>query len=293
MPLAWDGPYCLFLHACDDSSRPRPWRMPQRRLAHWLLVASLEGDERITVDGRDFAIPRGGGYLIQPGALHTLTSAQGNRPAWVHFDVAFDARRIAHPHAGPYESELGRRASLLQPSAVDTWGVDLPVAVPPELAPMVATSIPRMVHAFRSGRVGVLEATHLLSGVMVALVAWAWRGRDDGAQGAEARIARAEAIAERSLGADFGVDEFAAAAGYSRSRFSAVYTRLRGISPGEHLRRSRMRAAEALLTRPELSVAAVGGMVGYPDATVFGRVFRSHAGATPGTWRRSRGVRDG
>jgi AraC-like DNA-binding protein len=288
MPIAWDGPYCPYIHGCNDDRRPQPWRLPHRRLAHYVLVTSLDGPEAITVDGRAAAVPRGGSYLIAPGQLHDLSSP-GNRVVWVHFDLRWDAKREEHPYAGAYEPELGRRAKFLQPSSREVYGVDLPVLAPEELGPELRAGMPRIIGSWqRGGPIGVLEATHQLAGLLLSWVGLVSRARGDDASD-EARIARAEAVAARSLGSDFGVDQFAAVAGWSRSRFSAVFSRLRGLSPGDWLRRERMRSAAALLARPELTVAAVGALVGYADPTVFGRVFRAHHGKTPGGWRAGRG----
>jgi len=74
----------------------------------------------------------------------------------------------------------------------------------------------------------------------------------------------------------------------SRSHFCEVYEQVRGSSPGEFLRGERIRQAELLLRRSELSISAIGEMVGYPDPTVFVRSFRLARKVTPGEWRRRR-----
>lgn len=286
--LAWEGPYCPYIHACDDRPRQIAWSMPQRRLAHYLLVTSLLGLEHLTVDGAAYAVPNGGSYLIPPGALADIGSIAGNQPVWVHFDVRFDPRRAEHPHASSYESELGERAALLQPGPRETWGVDLPVLVPPALTPLFREAVPRLVRRWLEGhRLAVLDATNQLASLLLAWVNHAWdESEAPPALTAEARIARAESLALRNLDTPFGVEEFAAAAGYSRTRFSAVYQQLRGTSPGEFLRRERLRLAETLLARDDLTIARVGELVGYADPTVFGRFFRTHHRVSPGEWRR-------
>jgi AraC-like DNA-binding protein len=286
MPIAWDGPFCPYVHCADDSVRPRPWRLPHRRLAHYLMFTSMDGPEEDVIDGRTVVVPEGATCLIPPGALHDLSS-RANRPVWVHFDLRWDPHRAQHPYAGDYEADLGRRRRFLQPSPQELFGMDLPLFAPDELTPLFHATMPRIVAAWqRGGRIGLLEARHLLAGLMLSWVGHALREQDAGDD--QARVARAESVALRSLGAAFGVDEFAAASGWSRSRFCAVFARLRGASPGTWLRRERMRSAASLLARPDLTVAAVGALVGYPDPTVFGRVFRSHHGMTPGEWRERR-----
>ncbi len=285
MPIAFDGPYSVFVHCADDSRRPRPWRLLNRRLAHYLLVVSTEGEERITADGHEYQVAQDGAYLLAPGVLHSLTSLRGNRPAWVHFDVRYDPQRANHPQAGEYESELLGRAKLLQPAPREVWGIDLPVLIPAPALPAVASSVARIISSWRGQQpLDRLEAGHELAGLLLQIVR-VCTGTDQRPQPPSERLARAEAVARRSLGADFGVAEFAAAAGYSRSRFSALYRRTRGIGPGAFLRRERLALAESLLARSDLPVGEVGDLVGYPDPTVFGRVFRAQHGMGPRAWR--------
>jgi AraC-like DNA-binding protein len=284
--IAWDGPYCPYVHVCDDSRRPWPWRLPNRRLAHYLLVVSFDGDERIEVDGRAYRIPAGGGYLIAPGQLHTLSSERGNRPAWIHFDVRFDPRRASHPYAGAYDAQLGPRARLLQPSPREVWDAELPVALPEPALPALRGAVPRVISAWQQGGPWRRwEASHELGGLLLQLVMACVGGDRPAGEPVPVRLARAEAVARRSLGAEFGVAEFAAAAGYSRSRFCALYRANRGIGPGAFLRQCRLALGRELLRRRELTVRAVGGLVGYPEPSVFARAFHAAFGATPQAWR--------
>lgn len=103
----------------------------------------------------------------------------------------------------------------------------------------------------------------------------------------ESRIQKAEDVARQSLALPFGVQEFAEAAGLSRSRFSVAYQAHRGISAGCFLRQERMERAIALLSQTNEPIAKVGEMVGYPEPTGFGRAFRRHTGLSPSRWRRT------
>lgn len=286
--LAWDGPYSPYIHAADDRPRQIAWGIPQRRLAHYLLATSLLGSEHLRVDGKDHLIPLGSSYLIPPGALADVGSIAGNTPVWIHFDVRFDERRKDHPHAGAYESELGERAALLQPAPMEVWGVDLPIVIPPALTQLFRDGVPRLVRRWKDGSpIALLDATAQLASLLTTFVSHVWEASSTSPTlSLEARIARAESTALRSLDTGFDVEEFAAAAGYSRTRFSALYQQVRGTSPGAFLRSERLRLAETLLSRPDLPIAKVGELVGYPDPTVFGRFFRSHHQMSPGDWRR-------
>ncbi len=289
--LAWEGPYCPFIHACDDRPRQIAWSIPQRRLAHYLLSTSLLGSAFVRMNGHDHVIPSGGSYVIPPGALTDVGSIAGNTPVWVHFDVQFAANRAAHPHAGAYESELHERSTYLQPSPLETWGIDIPIIIPPALTQLFRDGVPRLVRRWKEGGpIAVLDATTQLSSLLTTLISHVYEASSTSPNvSVEARIARAETMALRSLDSGIDVEDLAATAGYSRTRFSALYQQIRGKSPGAFLREERLRLAENLLSRPELPIAKVGALVGYPDPTVFGRFFRSHHQISPGEWRKRNG----
>jgi len=281
-PVAFTGAYCPYVHCADDTARPRPWALLNRRLAHYLLVCSRDGAEDLLVEGVSYHVPAGASYLIQPGWLADLRS-QGSRPAWIHFDVVFDPRRSAHPHAVALESDLGARRAFLQPAAEAVWGTSLPVVIPGSLWPRCAEDVAWIIARWRCGDpLARLEAAQRLNGLLLTLV-----GMEMGepAEDPVARLSQAEAVARQSLDTDFQLDDFAAAAGYGRSRFCALYRRLRGVSPGAFLKAERLARAQQLLCRSDLTVAEVGAQVGYADATAFGRVFRTAVGFTPSTWR--------
>ena len=289
--LCTRGPYSVFIHSADDTPRRRDWRMPHRRLEYWLLVTSLDGEERIRVDGLDYDVPAGGSYVIQPGALHDLGSQRGNIPVWAHVDLLFDPRRGEPRHfAGPYDSELGDRTRHLQPDAQRLFGVDLPVLVPAPLDAAFREEFPALVRDSRAGLPGRLLAEARLAVLLARLVGLVWERQvgtrpDDDLD----RLTRAEAVARQRLDTGFGLDAFAAAAGLGRSRFCQLYARLRGEPPGAFLRRERQVRAESLLRSTDLPLAQIANLVGYRDATVFVRAFRRARGVTPGAWRSAPG----
>jgi AraC-like DNA-binding protein len=290
--LSTNGPYCYFIHGVGDNNRPNAWSIVQRRLTYYLLVCCISGEEEIIVAGVRYKITPRSSYLVAPGVLADLGSKKGNRPAWIHFDAVWNPERKSTPYADQYDLDLSRRKKFLQPSPREIWGVDLPVRVPPLLEPLFAESVPRIVTLVNSGdRIAYLEAITTLSNIMFAWVAAEWKRRSPGGGvDLESRLARAELFARQSLGTGFSVSDFARAANFSRSQFTALYTKARGISPGHFLRQERIRQAEALLARSDLPLAKVGALVGYADPTVFGRVFRAAHGISPKAWRKKHGV---
>lgn len=79
--------------------------------------------------------------------------------------------------------------------------------------------------------------------------------------------------------------ELAARAGVSRTTLAKRFTQLVGDGPVAYLTEWRMTLAADLLTRPELTVAAVARRVGYADAFGFSAAFKRLRGESPSAYR--------
>ncbi|PCG84862.1 AraC family transcriptional regulator [Streptomyces sp. WZ.A104] len=80
--------------------------------------------------------------------------------------------------------------------------------------------------------------------------------------------------------------ELASRAGVSRTTLAKRFTELVGDGPVAYLTEWRMTLAADLLTRPELTVAAVARRVGYADAFGFSAAFKRLRGESPSAYRR-------
>ena len=82
------------------------------------------------------------------------------------------------------------------------------------------------------------------------------------------------------------LDEMAALAHFSPSRFHTIYKVLFGTTPTKDLINMRINLAENLLcSRPNLTLAEVAEMVGYNDQYHLIRQFKTVTGQTPGKYR--------
>ncbi|MEU8708209.1 AraC family transcriptional regulator [Streptomyces sp. NPDC048565] len=84
--------------------------------------------------------------------------------------------------------------------------------------------------------------------------------------------------------------ELASLAGVSRTTLAKRFTELVGNGPVAYLTEWRMTLAADLLTRPELTVAAVARRVGYADAFGFSTAFKRLRGESPSTYRQETGT---
>ena len=70
--------------------------------------------------------------------------------------------------------------------------------------------------------------------------------------------------------------------------FSRTFKSITGISFSEYLSGVRIKEAERLLAKTEMSVSEIAEAVGFNNITHFGRCFKSTAGMTPLAYRRTR-----
>lgn len=290
--IAVSGPYRIHILFADDAPRLEAWEKPCRRLTWYLLVLCMDGVEEIEVEGKRYLIQEGESYLIPPGVLSSLSSRLGNRPNWIHFEVCWSERSGRHPDAISYAEDWEQRSSHSQPSPIDTWGVDLPVRIPRDLGHLFAETVPGIISHWKRGMpTDILRAEQDLAGLLLSLVEAAGSKSPANLRktNAEDRFRHAERLARENLGSSFGVTEFAAAAGLSRSRFSVLYREKTGVSPGKFLRDLRLNRAETLLRDTDLPVVDIAALVGYTDPSVFGRVFRQARGISPAEWRKQKG----
>jgi transcriptional regulator GlxA family with amidase domain len=67
------------------------------------------------------------------------------------------------------------------------------------------------------------------------------------------------------------------------------FIRLIGMPPMHYLASWRMQVAARKLRNTSASLAQVAGLVGYDSEAAFSRAFKKAFGASPATWRRSKG----
>lgn len=79
--------------------------------------------------------------------------------------------------------------------------------------------------------------------------------------------------------------DLAAMAGVGQRQFDRRFKQVVGVSPGFYLQQVRCDQARDLLQNTNLTVADIASSVGYQESGYFIRVFKKHAGQTPGQYR--------
>jgi AraC-like DNA-binding protein len=103
----------------------------------------------------------------------------------------------------------------------------------------------------------------------------------------DAHLVKALALIHRDPSKAWTVDDLAAEAGMSRSRFSARFLELVGETPIAHLTAYRMFLAAGKLMHGQANLAEVAQSVGYASDKAFTRAFRRWSGMPPKAYGRS------
>lgn len=190
-----------------------------------------------------------------------------------------------HEHHGRGDECL---SIALEPAAVDELGGSADLwkkgALPP-LAQMIAPGENAQAAATGWSLESIEESALALAARFVELAS----GRERRALEATARDRRRAVVAAQFIEAhaheDLDLDRVAREVGLSAYHFLRLFSRVLGVTPHQHLLRTRLRRAARLLRERERSVTDVALEVGYRDLSNFVRTFGRVMGTSPGRFR--------
>jgi len=134
---------------------------------------------------------------------------------------------------------------------------------------------------------GLLASAALSQEIYAMLTALITCGERSGVMDAQmTAITDAAAYIRAHFAEPLSVSDLAARCYLSRPYFSKLFTRLVGTAPHEYLLLCRMSEAGRLLVETTLPIADVGEASGFPDASVFTRIFARYYGMPPSQYRR-------
>ncbi len=230
-----------------------PYRRVRLSPSGSFLLATLEGEGRVWLEGRWQRVGAGSLCLAPPRVLNAFHAVPGKawRFAWIR-----------------YEEGAGT-APLV--------GADSPLRLTAG-----AEALGRVLTGLRAEWDGERDAGHLHHWIALAhahalRAARPWRG--------DSRIGELWAVVGRGLAADWKLATLAAACRLSAEHLRRVCRRELGRTPMEHVTYMRVQRAQELLMTTEEKLEAIAPRVGYHSAVVLSRAFLRCTGMTPSQYR--------
>lgn len=84
---------------------------------------------------------------------------------------------------------------------------------------------------------------------------------------------------------DLNLEEIAESTGFSKYHFSRLFKQYTGFTFCDYLCHRRIKVAEELLARPDLSITEVALQAGFPSISTFNRLFKQYKNCTPSEYR--------
>ena len=247
---------CSSLYICGPAVRPS-----------YLIYYILEGGGRYSIEGQDYLLTKGEGFLVPPNR-EVLLQADGDEP-WTYLWVAVDGTRC-----GACLRSLGLGEDQLTFRYRDDGG---------ELVRLVDTMI-------ASNPLDDASA-FAIQGMLCQLFACLARGISPGSSLTQTErrnlyVHRALEYIHNNYGSGITVAEVAQAVALDRSYLFTLFRRVLDISPRDYLTRFRLTRAKEQLAHTDASVSSIAYSCGYQDPRVFTRAFRQEFGVTPASYRR-------
>jgi AraC-like DNA-binding protein len=233
-----------------------PYERVRLRPAGSFILASIEGEGRMLLEGRWQRVPAGALCLAPPRVLNALRAVPGK--PWTFAWVRYDEPHFVKPLVGA-DSPLRLRegaAALAQ-------------AVSGLRAEWQSERDPALVHHW-------LCLVHGLA----RRLARPWRS--------SSRIAEVWETVGRDLAADWKLSTLARACSLSGEHLRRLCLRELGRTPMEHVTYMRMQRGQEILVSDDSKLECIAAQVGYKSAAVFSRAFTRCIGMTPTEFRERR-----
>jgi AraC-like DNA-binding protein len=233
-----------------------PYRRVRLAPSGSFLLACLEGEGRILLEGREQRVAAGQLCLAPPRVLNAFHAVSGRRWsfAWVRYH-----------EPPPLKPLVGADSPLRLEQGAEELGrilAGLRAEWEAERDPTLLRHWISLVHGF-SRR-----------------LARPWRS--------ESRIAQLWDTVSRDLAADWKLATLAHSCSLSAEHLRRVCRRELGRTPMEHVTYMRVQRAQELLESTEDKLEVIAPRVGYHSAVVFSRAFARVVGMTPSEYRQRR-----
>lgn len=224
---------------------------------HFLLVTS--GSLIAVIDGREYRLEVGDGLFYCPNDTQCYTvSVDAEHPLEQHLYVHF---------CGKVADEVLKKAGFDRSAVI------------PNTAGEAKRIFESLMRCYRLGD-EITAAGNLLR--LIALLSPKPQSQQN--VGSRLILSEAEFISSH-YSEEIDLDKCAERCGFSRSRFTHLFTEILGVSPYRYQQKFRLEQACELLCSSTLPISEVAESVGFEDALYFSRLFKKRFGVTPSEYR--------
>ncbi|MDD9265895.1 helix-turn-helix domain-containing protein [Paenibacillus sp. GCM10023248] len=277
-------PIVPFVRESDFAVR-KPWSYPERRLLDYLLVYIQEGTCRFWVDQETYMFTAGQFCLVQPGSLLSLEGLTNTVTPYIHFDLCYNRQRELSFPTRPGQIDLSAYRHLMQPTIRELYGLDMPVHVQPANPLKLKETLLQVIEqAEQQDPLIQLKTQHFVTDIAISLLEAYYQGPSTRGHSFD----WITSYFSHHLREPISLEDMAARANLSVSRFSIMFKQRYGISPHQYLINMRVNHAKELLTNTELSQEMIADYCGFADLHHFAKTFKKRTGHTPGEHRKSK-----
>ena len=257
----------------------------------------VEGRCWLRVEGQDpMPLSAGDAVLLPKGTTHCLSDTEEGRATCIsEMPVRAIGDRVYQLEgAGRGDVVLACCSVRFREPCLNPLLDLMPVVVSVAGArsdPTLGALLGAMADEVLDQNIGAATVLSRLADVVITRLIRAWV-RDGGREAEgwmaairDPKIGRALAAIHQDPAYNWSIEILARTAGLSRTIFAERFTRVLGVSPARYIARWRMYLASGLLTEEGLSIAEVGGRLGYESGPAFSRAFKRHLGVSPGALR--------
>lgn len=247
------------LHSGREDCSPGYFFGPAKRI-HYLFHYVISGKGRYSVNGKEYTIHAGEGFLIYPGDM-TFYEANEKDP-WTYMWIGFDGTDCDGLLSGINISRSNHKFTALSPDAT-------------KLA--LNTIVDKDASDLQSPIIRLSLIYHLFS-TMLPLEPLPTTPK-------LGTLENAIAFIHNNYQYDVRISHIADTVNLERSWLYRLFMDEMGISPKQYLTRYRLKMAKSHLKAGELTLTEVAYSCGFPSVSAFHKHFKKAFGLTPKTFK--------
>ncbi|GGD80441.1 helix-turn-helix domain-containing protein [Paenibacillus nasutitermitis] len=251
-------------------NQPFPGRSGRTGCRDYTLIIVKDGQGRVMQAGADVQLEQGTGLLLEPDMLKGIESGERGISFYqLSFEIASAAGERFSPVKAGSNGGLIRCGSLIcQPF------------------PQYLLLLDALFNN-RNAREEIQRFTNHIRFQELLLLVFLANPADPQEQNPKSIVQRSIDYVKENYNEALTVDQLAAMAGTSRSRYTQLFKEITGQNPLSYVNGIRIERARQLLAATNERLHDIAQAVGYSNEYYFNRRFKGTLGITPGQYRRS------